>query len=180
MQVGGGTLRMDGRIAALAAMLAVSVLGCAGTAWRHARGEDSIAAYHAFLEDYPNSRFSDQARARLDLARLKKRPTRAGADAFRAKYSDPELVAELDPFVEDLLFRHARAIGTADAYREFLARYPSGSLSTTTASPAIWRRSRSSPTTIPRAITRPRRVAVSRTCGCAVRLHSIASASSST
>ena len=120
---------MDGRFAAVALALAVSAFGCAGTAWRHARGEDSIAGYHAFLEDYPDSRFSEQARARLDLARLKKRPTRAGADAFRAKYNDPELLAELDPFVEELLFRHARAIGNPDAYREFLERYPSGALS---------------------------------------------------
>ena len=121
---------MDCRFAVVAAALAASVLGCASSAWRHARSADSISGYHAFLEDYPDSRFSEQAHARLDLARIKKHPTRAGADAFRAKNSDPELIAELDPLVEELLFRHARAVGSVESYREFLARYPSGSLST--------------------------------------------------
>ena len=82
MQEGGGNLRMDGRIAAVAVALAASALGCAGSAWRHARSEDTIAAYHAFLKDYPDSRFSDQARARLELARIKKRPTRSASRRF--------------------------------------------------------------------------------------------------
>ncbi len=129
MQQGEETFRMDGRIPALAVVLATSLLGCAGTAWRNARGEDTISAYHAFLREYPESRFSDQARARLDLARLKKSPTRAGVESFRTKHATPELVAELDPFVEDLEFRHARAIGTPESYRSFLSRYPSGSFS---------------------------------------------------
>ena len=119
---------MDGRIAALAVALATSLLGCAGSAWRHARSEDTISAYHAFLQDFPDSRFSDQARARLELSRIKKRPTRSSVEAFRARYSTPELIAELDPLVEDLFFHHARAVGTAESYRSFLERYPSGSL----------------------------------------------------
>ncbi len=119
---------MDGRIAALTVALAASLLGCAGSAWRHARGEDTISAYHAFLQDFPDSRFSDQARARLELSRIKKRPTRRGVEAFRAKYSSAELIAELDPLVEALFFQHARAVGTAGAYRSLLERHPKGSL----------------------------------------------------
>jgi hypothetical protein len=119
---------MDSRIAALAVALATALLGCASSAWRHARGEDTITAYHAFLKEYPDSRFSDQARARLELSRIKKRPTRSSVEAFRARYSTPELVAELDPLVEQLFFDHARAVGTPEAYRIFLERYPSGSL----------------------------------------------------
>lgn len=121
---------MDGRFPAVALLLGATLIGCAGTAWRRARSEDSISSYHSFLSDHPTSRFSDEARARLELARIKKRPTRAGAEAFRGKYGDSALIAELDPLVEDLLFRHARAVGTPAAYREFLARYPSGLLAT--------------------------------------------------
>jgi hypothetical protein len=119
---------MDGRIAALAVALATFLLGCAGSAWRHARSEDTISAYHAFLRDFPDSRFSDQARARLELSRIKKRPTRSSVEAFRARYSTPELIAELEPLVEDLFFHHARAVGTAESYRSFLERHPNGSL----------------------------------------------------
>jgi hypothetical protein len=119
---------MGGRIPALALAFAISLPGCAGTAWRHARSEDTITAYHAFLKDHPDSRFSDQARARLELARIKKSPTRSSVEAFRARYSTPELSAELDPLVEDLFFQHARAVGTVEAYRSFVERYPDGSL----------------------------------------------------
>ncbi len=119
---------MAGRIAALAVALALPLLGCAGSAWRQARSEDTISAYHAFIQDFPDSRFSDQARARLELSRIKKRPTRSSVEAFRARYSTPELIAELDPLVEHLFFDHARAVGTAESYRGFLERYPKGSL----------------------------------------------------
>ena len=119
---------MDGRIPAVAVALAAALFGCAGSAWRHARSEDTISAYHTFLQEFPNSRFSDQARARLELSRIKKHPTRSRIEAFRARYSTPDLIAELDPLVEDLFFHHARAVGTAESYRSFLERYPSGSL----------------------------------------------------
>jgi hypothetical protein len=118
---------VDGRIPVLAVALSISVLGCAGSAWRHARSDDTITAYHTFLKQYPESRYSDQARARLELARIKKHPTRSSVETFRARYSTPELSAELDPLVEDLFFQHARAVGTAEAYRIFLDRYPEGS-----------------------------------------------------
>jgi hypothetical protein len=120
---------MDGRIPALAVALVVSLLGCAGNAWRHARSEDSISAYYTFLRDHPTSRFSDEAHARLELARLRKRPTRAGIEAFRARYATPDLLAELTPFVENMVFRHARALGTPASYREFLHQYPHSSFS---------------------------------------------------
>jgi hypothetical protein len=120
---------MDGRNTAVAlALAATSLLGCAGMAWRDARRADTIAAYHDFLRDFPTSPYSDEARARIDLSRIKRHPTRAGVETFRARYSTPDLIAELDPLVEDLLFEHARAIGTPAAYRAFLERYPSGAL----------------------------------------------------
>jgi hypothetical protein len=120
---------MDGRIIAVALLLGTSMSGCASSAWRHARVEDSVSSYYSFLKEYPDSRYSDEARARLDLSRLKKHPTRAAVDAFREKYAAPDLAAELDPFVEDLFFRHTRAVGTADAYRGFLEQHPSGPFS---------------------------------------------------
>ena len=89
MQEGEETSGMDGRFPALALALATAVLGCAGSAWRHARGEDTIAAYHSFLKEYPDSRFSDLARARLELSRLKRSPTLAAIASFREKYATP-------------------------------------------------------------------------------------------
>jgi hypothetical protein len=120
---------MGGRISTLAAVLALSLVGCAGSAWRHARSEDTIAAYHRFLKEFPDSRFSDLARARLELSRLKMNPTLPAIEAFREKFAQPDLLAELDPFVEGLLFRRARAVGTPEAYRRFLEQFPNSTFS---------------------------------------------------
>ena len=120
---------MDGRIAALAVALAASLLGCAGSAWRHARSEDTISAYHAFLRGFPGQPLQ-RSGPRAARASRGSRSIRhaAGVEAFRARYSTPELIAELDPLVEELFFHHARAVGTAESYRSFLERYPNGSL----------------------------------------------------
>ncbi len=105
----------------------VAVLtGCVGAAWRNARSEDTISAYHQFLKEHPDSSFSEEARARLELSRLRLRPTRAGFDEFRKKYGSPELVSELRPYVENAYFDYARSIGTAEAYRKFLEEFPAG------------------------------------------------------
>jgi hypothetical protein len=128
MQIGGVTSRMSARNILIALVLGIMLSGSAGGSWRRARNEDTIAAYHRFLREYPQSRYSDRARARLDLARVKKHPTPAGIDAFRAKYSDPELLEELKPHVEAVLFQQARAAGSAESYRQFLDEYPTGAL----------------------------------------------------
>ena len=38
------------------------------------------------MQDYPDSRFAVQARARLELVRVRKEPTLAAYEAFREKY----------------------------------------------------------------------------------------------
>ena len=119
---------MASRIAAVLGVLAVAVVGCAGSAWRDARHEDTISAYHTFLREFPDSSFTGQARARLELARVRKRPTRIAFEAFRERYGSRELLAELRPYVEDSLFQHARAVGTIESYRAFLEQYPDGKL----------------------------------------------------
>ncbi len=119
---------MPRRIATLALVLAVALPGCAGRAWRNAREQDSITAYHRFLRDYPDSSFGAEARARLELARIRKKPTRDSYESFTRKFSDPALAAELLPYVEESYFRHARAVGTVAAYREFLEVFPAGTL----------------------------------------------------
>lgn len=116
---------MAGRFAAVVVLAAV-VIGCAGSAWRRARSEDTVLAYHRFLKEFPDSHFSEEARARVELARVRNHPTRAAFEAFRERYGNPALLAELKPFVEESFFRRARAIGTGESYREFLGQFPSG------------------------------------------------------
>jgi hypothetical protein len=107
--------------------LVATGLGCAGSAWEHARTDDTAAAYAAFLRDHPNSEYSDEARARSALTRVRKHPTPAGFEAFREKFADSGLVAELRPHVEGAYFDRARATGTAEAYRHYLDEMPDSS-----------------------------------------------------
>lgn len=121
---------MHVRISALVLALAMAVtVGCASRAWKYARAEDSVAAYHRFLREHPDTTFAPRARARLELVRIRDKPSRKAFHAFVEKYGDtfPELVAELGPHVEEPFFLHARAVGTAAAYRRFLQEFPDGS-----------------------------------------------------
>lgn len=101
-------------------------LACAGTAWERARDEDTLAAYHRFLTDYKDSDQAGEARARIALVRLRSKPSAEGWDAFRAEFPDEELLAELRPDVAASVFARTRAIGTPEAYREFLEEFGDG------------------------------------------------------
>jgi hypothetical protein len=105
-------------------LVAATGLGCAVQAWNQARTTDSAAAYAAFLRDHPDSKHSEEARARSALARVRNHPTAAGFDAFRKKFGESGLVGELRPYVAGVYFDRARTMGTAEAYRDFLDEMP--------------------------------------------------------
>jgi hypothetical protein len=100
--------------------------GCAGSAFERATREDTVSAYHQFLREHADSSYGDAARARLAFARVRARPSRKAFEAFAAKYPGDPLVEELRPFVEEHFLRSARAEGSAQAYRDFLAQFPVG------------------------------------------------------
>lgn len=100
-------------------------LGCAGGAWNSALREDSAAAYARFLRENPRSEFEDEAKARLAFVRARSKPTRHAFDAFQKKYPGHPLVDELKPYMQDVYFDQARALGTAPAYADFVDRFPS-------------------------------------------------------
>lgn len=106
--------------------MALVFAGCAGSAWRKAKTEDTVAAYHGFLREYPDTTFAEEARARLEMARVKQRPSRETFEAFSEKYGTPELIAELRPHLEETFFGEARSLGTAMAFREFIDEFPDG------------------------------------------------------
>ena len=118
---------MSNRIVLLAVCVATAWVGCAGSAWREAREADTISAYHRFLREYPDTSFSQEARARLELARVRKNPSRDSFEKFLAKFDDPGLEAELRPYVEEVYFEYARALGSEQGYAEFLEEFPAGS-----------------------------------------------------
>jgi len=100
--------------------------GCVGVDWKRALETDTPAAYYRFLRDHPDSKFAGRAQERLDFHQLQRRPSLAGFDAFRSRYPESELIAELRPTLEDPAFAVARARGTAAAYRDFAAAFAGG------------------------------------------------------
>jgi len=112
-------------------IIASLALGCAtgGGTWKQALEEDTPGAYHRFLRHYPNAPQASEARERLAFTRLREKPSAVGYQEFREKYPDSPLVAELTPLVEEDLFAWTRARGTAAAYEEYLASFPSGRFS---------------------------------------------------
>lgn len=119
--------RPTGRLTAILAVAAIlASLGCAGRAWRHALDEDTAAAYHRYLRDHPDSSRADEARARLAFVRVRSKPSVEAFERFEAEHSGSPLVDALRPHVETAFFDAARARGTAEAYRAFLAEFKSG------------------------------------------------------
>jgi len=114
------------RIAGIAIIL--FGLACASTDnhWQEARRQDTPGAYHRFLRANPDSPRAAEARERLDFTKLRKKPTAAGYAELRQKYPESPLLAEIRPIVEERVFAQARARGTVDGYRQFLAEFPDG------------------------------------------------------
>jgi hypothetical protein len=116
------------RGAPVSGLLFVSLVlgGCVGIDWRRALETDTPAAYYRFLRDHPDSKFADRAQERLDFHQLQRRPSLSGFDAFRSRYPESELIAALRPTLEEPAFAVARARGTAEAYRNFVAAFAGG------------------------------------------------------
>jgi hypothetical protein len=92
-------------IRSAAIVLLLLTIGCASNAWRSARNTHSISAYEEFLQRYPNTEFSSEARRQLDSLRAEER-RRQEASAYDA----------------------ATRAGTSEAVEAFLTRHPDGAL----------------------------------------------------
>lgn len=114
------------RIAGIAVILLGLACASSERRWQEALQEDTAGAYHRFLRANPDSPRSAEARERLDFAQLRKKPTVAGYAELHQKYPQSALLSEIRPVIEERVFEHVRARGTAVAYREFLAEFPDG------------------------------------------------------
>jgi hypothetical protein len=120
-------LRLRDGIAISLAVL--GLYGCSGAAWEAARGEDTIAAYHRFLRDHPNTRFTKGAKERLEFVRVRTRPSVNAYESFEQQYPESGLLEELRAIVEPHFFDQAREVNTPEGYKRFLDMYPSGQFS---------------------------------------------------
>jgi len=119
---------MRARRLVLALVLVIATSACAGRAWHSALEEDTAAAYHRFLLEHPDSKYSADAKAHLAFVRVRNKPSKRGFERFQKSFPDSALVDELRPYVEEVFFRRARSRGSAQAYRDFLEEFPDGRL----------------------------------------------------
>jgi hypothetical protein len=98
--------------------------GCANRAWKSALAEDSAVGYHQFLREHPDSKQVAAAHERVDFLKLRRSPTLASFEAFRAKYPESQLVGRLQAQLETATFKATRAAGTPEAYASFASAFP--------------------------------------------------------
>jgi hypothetical protein len=101
-------------------------IGCADTSWEAAHGANTVASYHRFLRDNPESPKTVRAHEEIAYLRLANNPTLQAHSEFEANWPESEHRAELHTLMEDLYFERARRDNTAEAYHAFLTRYPEG------------------------------------------------------
>ncbi len=116
-------------LVAIAALGALALAGCADTTWEAARKADSVAAYHRFLRENPDSDHARDAEERLAYLRVRTHRTLESFEEFQRTYPQSALLPELRQNLEDLVFEGARAQNTPEAYRTFLQTYPRGRFS---------------------------------------------------
>lgn len=105
--------------------------------WKAVSGKDDAPALRAYLRDYPNGRFSQQARDRADLVEWTALKDRNDADAVRAlsafvdrcrnsAYCDQARTRMTTLATEDEVWVAASHSNEADQFQKYLAVYPQG------------------------------------------------------
>ena len=128
LQEGRKIDRPNRLITAFVCVLVASLAGCASRAWQAALREDTPAAYHRFMRDYPKSSHITDAQEHLEYHKLSRAPSLAGFDAFVEKYPNSALAAQMRVQLAPIAFDAARAQGTPESYEQFLDQYPDGEL----------------------------------------------------
>ncbi|NWF90066.1 MAG: hypothetical protein HXY50_11475 [Ignavibacteriaceae bacterium] len=123
--------------------LLFSQFGCSGSkeAWDNARRTDTIYSYEQFLEEYPNSDFSNEARNILDKLYEKRAWDKArlgdnisSYEEFIILFPQSELkktaLERINEIKIDKFWEQTRKINTIDSYNDFLLLYPNSKYET--------------------------------------------------
>jgi len=105
----------DLRTAGAMTLMALLVVACADSSWEAVRNKNTVAAYHQFLRDKPDSEHATAARERLEYLRVSTHPTMGAYHGFRQNYPGSPLIAELKSQLEPLFFDVERSANTPEA-----------------------------------------------------------------
>lgn len=105
------------------------ITGCATTKgdWQRAQGIHTIRAYQDFLQKYPKSEFTAEAKHKieyLDWQMIKRSDTLESYEKFINKYPKSEFIAEAKTRMVALDWKKTQKQNTLPAYQHFLKKYP--------------------------------------------------------
>jgi len=113
----------------LPALAVVVVAGCASqsTNWEKSAEANTIAAYEAYLQKYPDGEFAEEARNRIRRARYQQAQATNTIEAFEEfvlDYPDGDDADNASVKLESLYYGNARAEKSDQAYQRYLDRFP--------------------------------------------------------
>lgn len=108
-------------------------ISCSGEKkdWKNTESENSITAYEDYLKQYPQGKFADEARSRIETIHFEKAETANTIEAyddFLKRYAEGDFADKARSKIEAIYFDQAKAANSIEAYEDFLKRYPEGEL----------------------------------------------------
>jgi hypothetical protein len=122
----------------VAAILLLLAGGCVTTSWETARRTNTVASYHQFLRENPDSGRADEARERIAFLRVQARPSVEAFERFGEEFPSSTLLSDLEKEMAPLYFEQARSTNTPEAYRDFLSRYPDSEFAERARGNLVW------------------------------------------
>lgn len=117
------------RASALVLLLLLAACGGPDREWQETKEKDVADGYQDFLKKYPDSKFSEEARQRLEKLEWERTAsggTRADYLEFARKHADSPYTAEALAKLEAIDWQEAKAEDSAKRYEEYLSKYPAG------------------------------------------------------
>ncbi len=111
---------------ALLAILSISLSFCAGSAYRQAVQRDTIDAYQEFLDKHPDSKYSSQAKNRLEelmYEKAKSENTIAAYGNFLDQFPDSEHAEEFKELVHKLEYEEIIKSDDPQVYMDYMSQH---------------------------------------------------------
>jgi outer membrane protein assembly factor BamD (BamD/ComL family) len=97
--------------------------------WENTVSKNSITAYEDYLKLYPQGKFADEAKSRIETIYFEKAEatnTISAYEDFLKRYSEGQLADEARSNIEAIYFDQAKSVNSVEAYEDFLNRYSEG------------------------------------------------------
>jgi hypothetical protein len=97
--------------------------------WENTVSKNSITAYEDYLKLYPQGKFADEAKSRIETIYFEKAEaanTIRAYEEFLKRYSEGQSADSARSKIEAIYFEQAKSVNSIEAYEDFLERYPEG------------------------------------------------------